>query len=118
MKGPVVNMKAVRLLLKEKAEIGNVSRLRVMLGHNLQRNYDKDIDWLTKRFTMVTDWAAVMARVVLSSVSFRVAEIDEKWMGCIAHQLNTAIKSCVASLCENQDLQRSFADLQNVKTIV
>lgn len=56
-----------------------------------------EISAFEKNFTFDTDWAAVMAKKFVSSVSMNKVPFGERWVGCISHQLNTVIKSVVES---------------------
>jgi len=67
---------------------------------------------------MVTDNASVMAQVAHSSVSPRVAAANEKWMGCLFHQLNTAMKCCVTELVNQEGFLQIFNNLQTVEKIL
>lgn len=126
--GPVVSfqkpakiaMMSRTLLLREKPDVGTAVNLRGMLDEALKEVYGCSLDKLTTTFTMVTDCASVMARVAGSSVSSRVADKDPKWLGCGAHKLNSAMKSCFTSLrsSESDVLKRIYEDVGRVKTIV
>lgn len=69
---------------------------------------------------MVTDCPAEMACEARSSVRAGVRERDAKWMGCASHQINNALKDCVASLAisDLSELRRSGEDLKALKTVV
>ena len=67
---------------------------------------------------MVTDNASIMAWVAGASVSTQIAPLNMKWMGCIVHQINTALKSCISALGTDDGLYKIFEDLQAVKKIV
>ena len=115
---PKFVMRCRTLLLREKKGEGSGEQLRSLLGNGLMEYYGCDIDSLTQGFTMVTDNASVMARVAGASISARIAPLSMKWVGCIFHQINTALKSCISALATDEDLQKIFDDLQSVKKIV
>jgi hypothetical protein len=46
-------------------------------------------------FTFVTDWAATMPCVVGAPISRNVAPLTLKWAGCVVHQLDTCLGSCL-----------------------
>lgn len=106
------------LILHEKPDNGSASHIRTMISEELQRRYFMTLDDFQKSFTMVTDCAAVMARVANSSVSENVSPMSQKWLGCIVHQINTALKSCINSIEGHVDLYRVRSDLDSVKRIV
>ena len=103
------------LLLQEKKGEGNAEQIRKLLGDALWDQYGCDIDALTKGFTMVTDNASMMARVARASVSTRLAPLSETWLGCLVHQINTAMKGCISELPNHEELSCMFSDLQNIK---
>ena len=60
----------------------------------------------------------MMARVARASVSTRLAPLSEKWVGCLVHQINTAMKGCISQLANHEDVSCIFSDLQNIKNII
>jgi hypothetical protein len=77
--------------------------------------------------TLVTDWVAVMPNIASRSVSAAVSPLDERWLECSAHQLDTVLKN-ILPLQETTEAQKSrqktpalvplFADLASVQLIV
>lgn len=107
------------IMLKEKTGAGNAQSLRALLNDGIMV-YDKTLIDITKNAALVTDCASVMARVAGSSVSSQFSNSDPKWMGCLAHQLNTAMKHCIEKMGDSPiiELRRIAEDLRRVKTIV
>ena len=73
------------LLLVEGPEVPTVINIRQNLEVVLIRKYQTGLDHFLKNITMVTNGAAVMARVANPSVSAELHSLDETWMGCMAH---------------------------------
>ncbi len=69
-------------------------------------------------FTMVTDGAAVMARVANASVSREIQEPDETWMSCMADTLNSTMRTVLATQCETSTLQVVVNDFRSMKGII
>ena len=66
---------------------------------------------------MITDSAAVMARVANASVSLEIHDPDERWMGCLAQFLNNVMKLAI-SICRSDAVLTTVAkDLRSVKKI-
>ena len=68
-------------------------------------------------FTIVTDRAAVIARVANASVSEDIHKTDETWMSCIAHTLNNAMKSVLSTNCQGPVLKVVLLDFRAMKTV-
>jgi hypothetical protein len=77
--------------------------------------------------TLVTDWAAVMPNIASRSVSAAICPLDERWLVCAAHQLDTVFKKLLP-LHETTEAQKSrqktqalvplFSDLASVQLII
>ena len=74
------------------------------------------LDELLSTFTFVTDCAATMPCIAGASSSSQKVPFCELWVGCISHQLNTAMKKAI-DLEEKAKTQLSV-DLKNVKILV
>ena len=59
----------------------------------LKLSYGIDFNSVQKGYTIVTDDAAVMAKLANSSVSTQVVVRDHKWMGCHVHVLQNRMKA-------------------------
>jgi hypothetical protein len=77
--------------------------------------------------TLVTDWAAVLPNIASRSVSAATCPLDERWLGCAAHQLDTVLKKLLPfratteaqkSPQKTQALVPLFADLVSARLIV
>jgi len=60
-------------------------------------------------FTLVTDGAAVMAKMSGSSSSRNIAIPDEGWMRCYVHVLHNCMKAVMKS-CQNDELLLNIHD--------
>ena len=60
------------------------------------QKYNTLLDTFLKRFTMVTDGAAMMAMVANASVSREMHAPDENWMRWMAHFLNNIMKTVMS----------------------
>ena len=114
---PVVTMHAKTLLLSERLGDGSGASIRHLRDTGLRKHYNTDTDTFTNTFTLFTDCAANMARGALFSVS-RTTRDDAKWLGCLSHETNTAMKTCVSALQNHIECSQIYRDLQYVKTIV
>ncbi|KAI0563666.1 zinc finger BED domain containing protein [Gracilaria domingensis] len=94
----------------------SAQQLRSAFDHALITRIGVELDEFMKNFTFVTDCASNMPCVVGASSSSQRVPFNEKWMGCISYQLNTAMKHAVnAETTRNSVIAN---DLSSVKTIV
>ena len=84
------------LPLIEDTVIASACNIRKALNNSLLQKYNTLLDTFLKIFAMVTDGAAVMARVANASVSREVHAPDENWMKCMAQFLNNSMKTVTA----------------------
>ena len=68
--------------------------------------------------TIVTDDAAVMARVANASVSTEIHAPNETWMSCTAHGLNNIMKSVMFVNCNGATLEVAVQDFWAMKKII
>lgn len=85
--------------------------IRKTLDECLVASTGKPLEAYEKNFTFVTDCAATMPCVFGASVSPARVPYCERWVGCISHQLNTAMKNAmkhegIATSIIGQDLER------------
>ena len=96
--GPQFEIINDTILLSEGPVTPNAINLRNMLQRDLLSHYGLSLDEVTKKFTMVTDGAAVMARMAGSSISRVIAPLDDKWRRCTVHMLinlkKDSLKAC------------------------
>ena len=69
-------------------------------------------------FTIVTDGAAVMAKVANASVSRGIHAPDDTCMNCLAHSLNNIMKSALSSHCHSPNLDVVAQDFWSMKRII
>ena len=79
--------------------VASACNIRKALNDVLQQKFNTLLNTFLKRFTIVTDGAAVMARVANASVSREIQASDENCMRCMAHFLNNSMKT-VMSQCK------------------
>ncbi len=84
---PSFEIQNSRLLFAKGPVFANAYNIRAKLDEELQRQYGFSLSSLTQLHTMVTDGAAVMARVAGSPVSPNIAQMDQNWMRCGVHML-------------------------------
>ena len=92
--------------------------IRTTLNNALLEKYEYSLDVFMRGFTMVTDGAAVMARVANASVSRDIHTPDETWMRCLAHLLNNTMKTVLLSHCKCNTLQVVAQDFRGMKRII
>ncbi len=76
------------------------------------------MDYILRGFTMVTDEAAVMARIAYASVSREIHQPDETWMSGMTRALNNTMKTVLATQCETPTLQVVVNDFHSMKRII
>ena len=69
---------------------------------------------LMKDFKIVTDGAAVMARVANGSVSGEIHKPDKARMGFLAHFLNNNMKAAVSNTNKSSGLQVGMQDFRSI----
>ncbi len=79
-------------LLLESPSVSSAANLRTAIDDSLRAHNGVSISELQKSFTIVTDGAAVIAKVAGSSVSRTRSSTDHKWMRCMVHVLNNVVK--------------------------
>lgn len=79
---PQFKIKATTILFVEGPDFSTADNLLAYLNDQLQLTYGVGFHSIQKTFIVVTDGAAVMAKMVKSSVSTRLVEIDQKWTPC------------------------------------
>lgn len=86
------------------------------LNNRLSSSYGLKLSDFQKRFTFVTDSAAVMPKVFGASVSQKKVPYGERWLPCITHQINTVMKTVIQSpKIKDSEI---FRNLNCVKKIV
>ena len=115
---PEFEIKTTTALFLEGPEVPNAQNISSMLENNLQKDYGVEFNSIGKNFTLVTDGAAVMARMAGSSISTRIATPDQKWMRWFVHVLNNCMKAVMDSCAGEELLQKIVADFKFMKRIV
>ena len=108
----------VTLLLTEAPDQPSAKSIRQCVNAALVPKYGTTMDFFTKWFTMVTDSAAVMAKVAGASVSRDLHCPDETWMSCLAHMLNNTMKFVIANRWTNEVLGIVLPDFRFMKKII
>ena len=75
--------------------MSNARNIRLTLEDALRDKYGIELCHFMENFTMVSDGAAVMARVGNASVITDLHVPDETWVRCMAHLLNNAMKKAM-----------------------
>jgi len=110
-----VSMVCKVLLLENHVGAESASALRDMLEASLSRQCGLEFDKLMEQFTLVTDCDATLPCIVGAYASSARVPFNERWAGCISHQLNTVMKHAM----DEEDREKSAIsdDLRAVKTI-
>ena len=106
------------LLLAEAGQDKSADAIHLLLNTALLRAYGVQFDALVKKFTLVTDWCAVIPKFLGASVSPNISPLDERWMGCTVHLFNTVMNSTQQQCARHPELARVADDLKSLKTIV
>lgn len=80
------------ILLTEGPKVQSAISIRHYLDDSIRSEYGATLGELQRMFTVVTDSAADMANAAGSSVSRASYTPDHRWMGCLVHILNSAMK--------------------------
>lgn len=104
------------IFLIEHKVCENAIELRKSLNSWLLELYGLSFEDILSTFAFVTDCAATMPCIARASLSSNNVPFCEKWVGCISHQLNTAIKK--AMLLEDTEGLFISEDVVLVKSIV
>ena len=76
------------------------------------------MEYFSRGFTIVADGAAVMVRVVNSSVSREIHAPSETWLNWMAHALNNIIKPVLVSYSNSTILEVVARYLRSMKRII
>ena len=115
---PKFQQKDSTVLFVEAPDVASGVSMRAHLDNYLQLTCGVDFHSMQKRFTVVTDGAAAMARMTNSSVSSRTVERDEKWMRFYVHILQNCMKNAFRRCSDNSALSKVKDDFKSVKNIV
>ena len=72
----------------------------------------------SRDFTILSDFAAVMARVANASVSREIHAPDKTRMSCITHGLNNIMKSVMYINCNGATLEVEAQDFLAMKKVI
>lgn len=100
-----ISMNSRVMFLQEHQGPENASSIRSSFDLWLSDLYDTDFKTALSSFTFVTDCASTMPCIAGSSS--RKVPFCERWIGCIAHQLNTAMKKVIAARTQSESKLRS-----------
>jgi len=115
---PTFGIETSTILFLEGPEVGNAENIRSLLDVNLQKEYGLDFNTIQKSFSMVTDGAAVMAKMAGSSVSLNKAIPDESWMRCFVHMLHNCMKAVMEDIASDDVMKEIVKDFVTMKKIV
>lgn len=115
---PKFSIKTSTILFMEGPSRSDALSIRNMIDENLTREYGIDLNAIQNSFTLVTDGAANMARMAGSSVSRRIAALDERWMRCLAHVLSISMKDAVKCCALDPLLVKISHDFKAMKAVV
>ncbi len=116
--GPQYNLKNMTLLFVEGPDAPNAQNIKSCLNAALLDKYELSMDHFFRGFTIVTDGAAVMAKVANASVSWGIHPSYETWMSCMAHSLNDVMKSVLSCHCHGPNLEVATQDVWSIKRII
>lgn len=78
--------------LKSVSGSENAEALRNVYNLALSEKFNSDLDSFMRNLTFVNDCGAEMLCIVGASASSRRVTQSKKWMRCVSHMLNSAIK--------------------------
>jgi hypothetical protein len=108
-------------LAEHRGELGETAAaIRSTLESKLVADFGLTLSELQDRFTLVTDWAATMPRIVGASVSETMAPLNLAWSGCSAHQLCTVLRKLFDERDRHEcpDLDAIHSDVEKMKAII
>lgn len=74
--------------------------LRKLFSQKLEKSYGIKIPTFDQTFTFLTDYTSTIPAMFGAPVSFDLVSYSKTWLGCISHQLNTAMKHSLFTLDE------------------
>jgi hypothetical protein len=121
-KDRLITLKTRMLFIAEhRSELGETAAaIRSTLEANLIADFGLTLSDLQEKFTLVTDWAATMPRIVGASVSETIAPSNLAWSACSAHQLCTVLRK----IFDDRDrhacstLESIHSDIEKMKSII
>ena len=121
-KGPFAGVqfeiKTATLLLIEGLDSPTAKNIRARLNSALLEKYEMSLEQFMQGFTVVTDGAAVMARVANASLSKDIHKPNETWMSYIAHVVKNAMKSVLSTNCQGPVLEVVLNDFPVMKKVI
>ncbi len=113
-----IEMETRTITLFEIPKVPNAENLRSSIDERLQSIFGSSLATMQRSWTVVTDGASVMVWMAGSSVSGNIAALNEKWMGCLVHVLNNAMKSSIQVCARHASLFRVNDDLMSLRKIL
>ena len=103
------------VLFIEGPDVSSGANKRALFDKNLRSKYGVDFSSMKKRFTIVANEEASIARIESSSVSSRVHARDEKCMRCYVLVLQNCMKLAFSLCADDSSLQKIEFDFRTVK---
>ncbi len=105
------NIRTMTLFLVEGMNLPNAANIRGSINEALLDKYETTLHKFMRGFAMVTDGAAVMARVANASISRDIHAPDKTWMNFVEHLFNNLIRFVISSYCQLPSLPSGSAGL-------
>ena len=106
------------ILFTAGPDVSSSAYKRALFDENLRSLSGIEINCIQKRFTIVIDGEASMARLANSSFSSRASARDEKWMRYYDQVLQNCIKSAFSLCADDSSLQKTEFDFTSIKLTV
>ena len=104
------------LLLAEHTGAESAREIRQTLTTSLNNQFNLSFENLFQNATLVTDWAPTLPCINDASASSSKVPLNESWLGCICHKLNTLMRHAMEQ--EEKENRRTHRDLESVKKLV
>lgn len=111
-------MKTRTVIFTEVPTDSSAEGIHDVIDRNLQEQFGLIFAIICEHVTVVTDRAAVKVCVAGSSVSLRLAILDENWMHCLVHVLNNFMKAAIDACKSDDVLIRVSLDSKAMKRVV
>ncbi len=106
------------IVLIEGPSVPSAANLRSAIDNALEENYGVSMRSLISLFNIVAHCAAVIAKMAGSSISRNRNILEHRWMLCLVHTLNNALKATFQQCKNHSELHRVCTEFKNVKRIV
>lgn len=96
-----MEFRCLELLLHRIVCIKSGAAIRQALSERMMADFGVSFQSLMEKFTFVFDCGSNMPVIVGASVSESLRPCNDRWVGCISHQINTCVKQVMENIKRN-----------------